>query len=809
MQEMSLLTMTTVGRGHVIFTSRNRQLDRLGHLMEIPAMSGSEGVNLLLRRSNAVDIQQYFPIASNIVKRLGGLPLAIDQAAAYIQYQHLPLDHLGEFLTSYETKSQTILSHIPANSWEYRLTHGHGKEEQNRALSAFTTWEMSLEQLSTQNSFCFDDMTHFLSLSAYFNPSKIEEFLFRNYWNMHSYTAGWLCFTSTDEKKPKSSAMKRPVLRVCPPRRKVSRKPWSSENFWDVLSKFHESSLLQSLERAGEDAVFSLHPLIRDWLQLRAEKKKRQAYIEESIEVVAASVRFGHNKVMSFEHNSALLAHIDACLANEERFSKKQHQLGNRIENCDTAGWLADFYHKQGRYKVAEKLFREIVATEQNVLGLEHENTMRDMDSLANVFCEQGNFDEAETLFLQTLEFRQKLFGEKNANTMQSLDNVASISYKKGKYDDADMRFRQVLQWRITELGQEHPNTLSTMGRLGWVVQAQGKYEEAEKMQRQILDLTEQTRGSEHSECVISMSSLASTLYVQHKFEEAEQLQRQVLYLHEKWWGKRHPDTLTSMNDLALTLQELGKLEEAEQIHREELRLSQEVLGNKHPETLASMSNLAEVLRSQGSVEAEKLHRETLELKKQALGMEHPGTLHSMNNLASTLPDHEAESLYRETLRLRQKVLGERHPDLLGTMHNLAYTLPDDEAEPLFRETLRLEREVLGMKHSDTLITMHNFASILPNHEAEPLFREALRLRVEVLGKKHSDTLITMEWLAWVLRKQGKNDEAEGIMKDLALLLREQGKNDKVIEMEQQHRQFQQLNDGHSDCLNGAGESSR
>jgi hypothetical protein len=46
---------------------------------------------------------------SKSVTRLGGLPLAIDQAAAYIQYKKIPLERLPEFLAKYESSSLTYL----------------------------------------------------------------------------------------------------------------------------------------------------------------------------------------------------------------------------------------------------------------------------------------------------------------------------------------------------------------------------------------------------------------------------------------------------------------------------------------------------------------------------------------------------------------------------------------------------------------------------------------------------------------------------------------------------------------------------
>ena len=79
-------------------------------------METEEGVMLLLCRYNSIDIQpQHRIAASRIVERLGGLALAIDQAAAYIKYKRILLDRLEDFLTTYEAERQKILSYTPKN----------------------------------------------------------------------------------------------------------------------------------------------------------------------------------------------------------------------------------------------------------------------------------------------------------------------------------------------------------------------------------------------------------------------------------------------------------------------------------------------------------------------------------------------------------------------------------------------------------------------------------------------------------------------------------------------------------------------
>lgn len=168
--------------GHVLFTSRRKDLDRLGFLVEVPAMSSEDGVSLLLRGYNDKDIQDHFDTASKIIDRLGGLALAIDQAAAYIRYRRIALAELDEFLTIYDLQRKQILSYTPGPFWEYCKVPIHVGEARDQAINAFTTWEMSLEQLSSDRSIDMNNVTRFLTISAFLNPTEIEEWLFQNRW---------------------------------------------------------------------------------------------------------------------------------------------------------------------------------------------------------------------------------------------------------------------------------------------------------------------------------------------------------------------------------------------------------------------------------------------------------------------------------------------------------------------------------------------------------------------------------------------------------------------------------------------------
>jgi len=255
----------------VLFTSRNRDLGRLGKLLEIPAITEDEGVKLVLRRYDEKDVhQRHRTKAARIVERLGGLALAVDQAEAYIQYKRMPLDRLEEFLTTYEVERQKILSYTPKNFWEYGTMQIHGEAEQSKAISAFTTWEMSFQQLEPEDESRKKDVAHFLTLSAFFDPIRIDESMFRYYWEADSNRAEWMKIfceidnvaedendenDEDDEEELDGEGIE--VLSGS-----GTRTRWDADRFWDVIAKSHGLSLLQSISSGTdpEGARFAFAP---------------------------------------------------------------------------------------------------------------------------------------------------------------------------------------------------------------------------------------------------------------------------------------------------------------------------------------------------------------------------------------------------------------------------------------------------------------------------------------------------------------------------------------------------------------------
>ena len=684
-------------------------------------MTTEEGVRLLLRGYNEKDVQPRHRIAaSSIVDRLGRLALAIDQAAAYINFRRMALDRLEDFRATYEAERKKILAYSPHKFWEYEH------------INAFTTWELSFQQLGSVDDQWREEMEHFLTLSAFFAPTIITESLFRHYHHLQVGEVAWLqMFTKNGEIRDAEIGEDEDEIEDEDENIENSKSsshgpggPWDSDQFWHVIASSEELSLLQSTSQGNdkEGAEFSLHPLIQDWLQLRLQLQDRARYTQEAIQVLCSCAEAYIQSSATLEEKTALITHMDASLSNDEKYVKLQDRLGHYVANCTTANNFAWAYGAVGRYRISENLYRLMVKTLRVGLSEKHPMTLKSMDYLATTLDQMGKFEEAERIQRRTLTLREMELGLEHLDTLDSMTSLASVFHHRGKDEEAESMFRRVFTLKEAKLGSEHLNTLTTMSGLASVLMIRGKYEEAEPMFRLVLEMREEKLGREHYDTLESMNNFTSVLCAQYKYQEAETLQRRGLTLSEKVLGKEHPITLTTKTTLAFVLKKQSKFEEAEQSIRETLLLSAIVLGKEHPSTLKSMNLLALTLAEQNKDEdAEQLLRETLILRKSALGEEHPDTLTSMNNLATTLVDQnkydEAEQLLRDTYFLQQLVSGKEHPNTLTSMSNLARVLKDqgayEEAVRILRQLLILSETVLGDEHPDTIETREMLVDLL------------------------------------------------------------------------------------------------
>ena len=626
-------------QGAVVFTTRDRKIAvnlAQQNVVDVSVMEEDAAAGLLEKCLVDPKLVNSRQDTSVLLSQLTYLPLAIVQAAAYINKNAISLADYLSLLAEQEEEVINLLSEEFEDDGRYR-------DIKNPVA---TTWLISFDQIQRRDQLA----AGYLSFMACMEPKDIPRSLLPpgSTRKKEVDAIGTLTAYSFVNKRPADECLD------------LHRLVHLATRSWLRKEKLFAQSTKRAISRLGE--VFPDHEH-----QNRAAWRKYLAHASYALKSDVASD--------DDEARTRLLWKLGLCLYQEGRWYETERaflqvmETRKRVlgpEHPDTLicmANLASTYRNKGRWGEAEELEVQVMETSKRVLGLEHPATLTIMANLASTFWNKGRWNEAKELFMQVMETRKRVLGPEHPDTLGSIANLASTYRSKGRWDEAKELEVQVMETRKRTLGLEHPDTLIGMANLASTYRDKGRWDKAEELEVQVMETRMRVLGPEHPDTLISMDNLASTYRNKGQWDDAEELEVQVIETNKRVLGPEHPNTLTSMANLALTYMNKGQWDEAEQLQAKVIETSKTQIGVEHPHTLTSMANLAATYRNKGRWdEAEELGLQVMEIRKRVLGLEHPSTLGSMANLASTYRNKgrwdEAEELEVQVMETRKRVLG-------------------------------------------------------------------------------------------------------------------------------------------------------
>jgi tetratricopeptide (TPR) repeat protein len=415
-------------------------------------------------------------------------------------------------------------------------------------------------------------------------------------------------------------------------------------------------------------------------------------------------------------------AHARREVVTLRRVLRLGEDVRQKMAHAYTQQRQATTLFSRGRYKEAQPLWEQSLATFRSVLGEDHPDTATAYNNVAVNLSSQGRYAEAGTINAQALAIRLKVLDENDPDLAFSYSAGANILNEQGRYAEAAEFYARALAIRLKVLGEEHEATATSFANQAVNLEEQGRHAEAAEGFRKALAIQRKVLGEDHPDIATSYNSIGRNLQEQGRYAEAAEFYGKALTLRRKMLGEDHPDTAGSYNTMASNLNAQGHYAEAEEFHSKALAICRKVLGENHPNTATCYNNLARNLMSQGRyVEAAELYRKALTLRRKVLGEEHPDMASAYNNEAMNLrlQGHyaEAEENFRKALAIRRKLLGEDHPLTALSYNNLATNLAaagrHPEAADFCRKALAIYRKVLGEDHPLTTLSAHNVASNL------------------------------------------------------------------------------------------------
>ena len=507
----------------LLVTTRSRLVGEdlaLGELcVEVPKLSSQEAINLLQLKVKGAVGPFDEPGAIRLLDILGYNPLAITQAAAFINRNQI---NIQTYLADLERDKQNLADYLSQELQDPRRPRGYPN-------SVFRTWKLSFDQILQQEP----QTARLLSLMAMLDPQRIPEKLLR------------------------------PLAE-----REV--------DFRMAIGTLNGFSLI-SQEVGGE--IYAIHPLVQASVHYWLEQKSQKADCAgEALQLLAKEfpVGFKHEHKETCE---SMLAHAQAVLCHEctsendmikraallykvacfdreqgrynsayqaivESHSIFQEREGDvAIDTLNCIDLLARVLSDQGKYDAAEKMQRRALVGTEKVLGIEDPGTLISVNNLAVVLEKQRKYKEAEEMYRRALEGNGKVLGVEHPDILSSVNNLALVLDEQGKYKEAKEMHRRALEGKEKVLGVEHPSTLASVNNKALVLYDQGKYKEAEEISRRALEGSEKVLGIEHPDTLRRVNNMAVVVEKQKKYYEADIMNQRASAGFLKTLGPDHPDT--------------------------------------------------------------------------------------------------------------------------------------------------------------------------------------------------------------------------------------------------------------------------
>jgi hypothetical protein len=353
-------------QGCIVFTTRDRKTAvKLAHqnVVEVPKMNEEGAKELLQKYLVNLDLTKNQPDTESLLAQLTYLPLAIVQAAAYINENRItPADYLS-LLADQEEKVINLLSEEFEDDGRYN----------NVKNLVATTWLISFDQIRH----CDPLAAEYLSFIACIDPKDIPQSLLPAGASQKKETdaIGTLDAYSFIIRRPVDLALDLHQLVH------LATRNWLRKE--GLITQWTKRAISR-LEEVFPDHGHKNRSLWRTYLP-HARYALLSNLVDKNGKIrMNLTWRFGMCLYSDGRYNEAKVSFIEVAERQKKVLGAEHPDTLTSMAN------LASTYRNQGRWKEAEELEVQVIETRKRVLGEENPDTLTSMANLAWTYSNQG-----------------------------------------------------------------------------------------------------------------------------------------------------------------------------------------------------------------------------------------------------------------------------------------------------------------------------------------------------------------------------------------------------------------------------------
>ena len=603
----SLALLPRVKHGALLITSRVRStalniigaVDELDDIFTVDIMTDEEAKNLLKWR--LPDHLWDEDSATKLIKALENIPLAITQAAAYIERM---VDwNISDYLRYFEEFRSELLS---------RNDIIDSRREQDASNAIWITWQVSLNNiLETQGS-----AAELLCLMSAFDNQSIPRYLL-------SAPLAIINQGALDQDDPVTQKYK---AAQSDGDRAISKSedivvafPQSDELRFEqdisLLADFGMITLDKDLK------AYSMHSLVQsvitDWLsRTGGTPYSLQEYRDQAMARV--SMAFPYGAIGDLRKCSELYRHAAKVLTYT---AKGRIQL---LHQAEILYRMAIYFRDTGQLSLAEeKIKASLDIRTKSFIGY-NLCVAKTLQITAGILMQQSRYEEAEVVSKEALECFSVSMGFSRSMKDSIRMSLGVSLINQGKYKEARVQVESAVKSATARLDLLSSEYLGIRRIQAVLYSRVGEMEKAVEELRDIIvqfeGMTSYEAGDivEMSKCRKDLSGILTQL---GRYGEAETVSRNAIISSRAELGEEHPLTLEQAIQLSSVLGYMGAVEEQERILRDVVQLTNINFDIQHPLRQKALYELVALLSKRGC------YREVLGLENLTLGPAPLGTV--------------------------------------------------------------------------------------------------------------------------------------------------------------------------------------
>lgn len=539
--------------GHVLITSRVSVFDALGVAspVRISPMEPAEALELLLSRTGRHDVdREEREAAIKLVEELGYLPLAIEQAAAYL----VPIRaKFAEYLAGFRTRQIALLEKSRPKLGGYEQT-------------VATTWELNFREVQQQSPAAAE----LLLFSAFLSPAPIP---FR------------LLTRAAPELGPTLSAAlggaeKDPLI------------------VKELLARLSGYSLI-AIDIAGES--YTMHRLVQQVVRQALSESEARTWATRSIAALGEICLEIEN-----EGSNLFKANLSALTATQRSWAPHASDVVTRYsslaqyqttEMAKLMCAICVYQHGIGQSDSTEQQLRSAIRIQEAYYPDGHPDLWSSVDALADALVAQGRLVEAHKLILRALAGRENLLGTEHPDTLESMDSLSRWYAMQRRFDDALEIAEQTLRIRDKFGGERKLDILNSMMSIALIYSGRKQYDHAWELAEKMISMAQSICQKDHPINALPFALMGMIRYAQGKTREARELFEHALWLYERTFGANHPLPIDIAYRLAQVDARQGHLAEANKSLGRIRKSYETILGEDDPRVAEVLRQHAQVMR--------------------------------------------------------------------------------------------------------------------------------------------------------------------------------------------------------------------